>query len=183
MPIIYTWHLSWTIFHPSSLTAQLVPMQCPSSVLVSSPCLECHLFLQLPEEESHRLATGIKLSPRSLPSLVINYLPLVVVDQIWLQAGFGPSGLHDMLIMLSLAIKIILCRYWKQSYQLTQYALQGLCDCHQQPSPSTFQTPQNTKNKRFLKWNECCNTLLQVGTPTPLCSFSFRNMLALEGGS
>lgn len=183
MPIIYAWHLSWTIFHPSSLTAQLVPMQCPSSVLVSSPCLECHLFLQLPEEESHRLATGIKLSPRSLPSLVINYLPLVVVDQIWLQAGFGPSGLHDMLIMLSLAIKIILCRYWKQSYQLTQYALQGLCDCHQQPSPSTFQTPQNTKNKRFLKWNECCNTLLQVGTPTPLCSFSFRNMLALEGGS
>lgn len=133
--IVCTGNLSWPIFHPGSLTIQSVSMQCPSAV--SSPHLECHLFLQPLAKKSHRLATYIKLNPRSLLdiiSVVINYLHPVVVDQIWLQAEFWPSGLHDMIITLFLAIEIMLCRYWKQSYQHTEYTLQGVSDYQQQPS-------------------------------------------------
>ena len=84
------------IFHGQSPhLGRLMTQQCPCNAPPVSQCLFPALnviYFSSPARGSPtEWTTGIKLNPRSLPKVtlvMINYLPLIVVDQIWLQAEF-----------------------------------------------------------------------------------------------
>lgn len=92
------------IFLGQSLhTDRLKTQQCPRNALLVSPCLLLTLnvmsFSSPVRGDPPDWPQAWNWIPRSLPKVTlvaINYLPLIVVEQIWLQAEFWPSGLHDM---------------------------------------------------------------------------------------
>lgn len=91
--------------HPGRLMTQQRPCNAPPVSLSLLPTLNVIYFSSPARGIPTDRPQASNWIPRSLPEVtfaMVTYLPLIVIDQIWLQAEFWPSGLHDMTIMLSI---------------------------------------------------------------------------------